>query len=135
MKKFALLMTLALAACGGPLKYQPATTARAPGADCKVVADVNKDTHVTRLNIKFEHLPPPGRIQEGTTIFIAWQRRESNGPWVRIGTLKFDEGTREGSIEEATVPEVAFDVMVTAEEKLDIPNPSAHVVMEQKINK
>lgn len=135
MKKLALLMMLALVACGGPLKYQPKSTSRAPELDTKVVADVNKDTHQTRLNVEMTHLAPPGRIQEGTTLYIAWQRRDSNGPWVRIGAVKFDEGSREGKIEDATVPEVAFDLMVTAEEKLDAPQPSAHVVVEQKINK
>jgi hypothetical protein len=135
MKKLAVLVMLALVACGGPLKYQPKPTARAPEADAKVVANIAKDTHTTRLSIELIHLAPPGRIQDGAKTYMVWQRRASEGPWTRIGALTYNEGSREGKLEEATVPEVSFDMLISAEEKIDAATPSAHVIIEQKVNK
>lgn len=132
--KTVALSLLVLCACGGPLKYAPKATARAPEADAAIVADVKEGQHATRLTVKVEHLAPPGRIQEGTKTYLVWQRKNSDTTWTRVAALAYDEGNREGKLEEATVPETSFQVMVTAEEKPDAASPSPHVVVEQKVN-
>ncbi len=132
--KTLALSFLVLCACGGPLKYAPKATARAPEADAAIVADVKEAQHATRLTVKLEHLAPPGRIQEGAKSYLVWQRKNGDTAWTRVAALAYDEGNREGKLEEATVPETTFQLMVTAEDKTDAASPSPHVVVEQRVN-
>jgi hypothetical protein len=129
------LLMLAAVACGGPLKYQPKSSAKAPGVIINVVADVKGSEAVTKLTIKAEHLPPPGAIKEGNKFYVVWQRHDSGAPWARISGLTYDEGAREGKLMEATVPATQFELEVTAEEKNDVMSPSADVVFDQIVNK
>ena len=124
----------ALAACGGPLEYAPKPTARAPEADAKIVAEVQKSQGNTKLTLKVIHLAPPARLQDGATTFVVWQRKDSDKPWTRIGGLAYKEGDREGKLEEASVPETTFELIVTAEEKADVASPSPAILFEQKVN-
>ena len=121
-----------LAACGGPLKYSVPSTARAPGADAKVVAAVSSDQGQTRLDIDVTNLPPPGRVSEKATTYIAWYRKNSSATWSRVGGLKYDDGDREGKLS-GSVPEVAFDLSVTAEETEGPASPSPDVIMAQRV--
>lgn len=124
----------ALPACGGPLEYAPKPTARAPEADAKIVAEVQKSQGNTKLTLKVIHLAPPSRLQEGATTFVVWQRKNGDKPWARVGGLAYKEGDREGKLEEASVPETAFELIVTAEEKPDVASPSPAILFEQKVN-
>jgi predicted small lipoprotein YifL len=133
-KNLTAALVLTLVACGGPLKYMPKATTRAPGTEVLVTADVKKEQNSTQLNVKMVHLPPPNSIQEGTKNFVVWQRKGADAHWTRIGGLVYKESDREGMLENATVPEVGFEMMITAEEKPDATAPSAHVVVEQKVN-
>lgn len=135
LKNLSALVLLFVAACGGPLSYAPKTSARAPGTEVEVVADVKNDQHSTTLDVKMKHLPPPGAIQEGAKVFVVWQRKSSDGQWARVAGLAYKEGDREGKLEKASVPETAFELMVTAEETADGASPSPNVVVEQKVNK
>ena len=87
-----------LTACG-PLKYAVQATAKAPGADGTVIADVHADQGQTRVDLKLEHLPPPDRLEPGMTSFVAWYRRDDKAPWVRMGALKYDADARKGGLE------------------------------------
>jgi hypothetical protein len=121
-----------LTACGGPLKYTVPSSARAPGADAKVVADVSAAQGQTRLDIDVTNLPPPGRVSEKATTYLAWYRKNSSATWSRVGGLKYDEGDREGKIS-GSVPEVAFDLTVTAEETEGPASPSPDVIIAQRV--
>lgn len=123
---------LVLAACGGPLKYSVASTRLAPGADSEIVADVNEAQNQTTLEFKAQNLPPPNRVNPQGTIYVAWQRKNSNSPWARLGTVNFDEGKRTAEIT-ATVPEQAFDFEVSVEANAGAQSPSSDVVFSQRV--
>jgi predicted small lipoprotein YifL len=127
-----LLACAALWGCGGPLRYTPQGTARAPGADALIVADVNADTAITRLNIKVENLPPPDRLESGGAEFVVWARGKDK-PWQRVGALKYDSDARKGELAEASVPLVEFELLITAEKKSDPESPSKVVVISQEV--
>lgn len=129
-----LILTAPLTACGGPLRYEVPSTAKAPGADAKIVADVQEDQHQTQLEVAVENLPPPGRIAEGSSTYVAWYRKDSHAVWARIGAIDFDMDARSGSLK-GSVPEAAFDLEITAEADLSPASPSAHVVFSQHISK
>ena len=134
IKNFAAFALLALAACGGPLKYMPKGTDKAVDADAKIVAEVHKDQNNVRLSVTVEHLTPPERLKEGNHFFVAWQRKNADTKWSRIATMKYDPDARTAKIEETTVPESMFEFTITAEEKTDAESPSAFIVIEQKVN-
>jgi hypothetical protein len=132
--ELSLVLPLLIAACGGPLKYQVPSTARAPGADAKIVAAVSTDQGQTGLQIDVTNLPPPGRVSEAATSYIAWYRKDSSATWSRVGGLKYNDSDREGKLN-GSVPEVAFDLTVTAE-ALETPvSPSPDVIISQRISK
>ena len=134
--KFLLAIVLLplLAACGGPLKYSVPSTARAPGADAKIVADVSADQAQTRLEMDVANLPPPERVAEKATTYIAWYRKDSKSTWSRVGGLKYDASDREGKLS-GSVPETAFDLTLTAEASGEPASPSPDVVVAQRVEK
>ena len=127
----ALALIVASAACG-PLKYQVKGTPQATGADAMVTADVKKDQNVSLVEIKAVNLPPPDRVMAGSQHFVAWQRKNSDTTWNRIGALAYDADKRTGFLE-VTVPEVLFELEITAEAQVSPASPSAEVVFFQKI--
>lgn len=134
MKNFSCLFGFVLlaAACGGPLQYQVPSSAKAPGADAKIVADVANDQGQTSLQIEVTNLPPPERVNQNAKVFVAWYRKGPSTIWSRIGGLKYDEGDREGSLS-GSVPETAFDLTVSAEASEAPASPSADVVIAQRV--
>ncbi len=133
MKRLSLLalFVLATSACG-PLKYQLKGTALATGADAVIVADVQKEQAMTLLEVKATDLPPPDRVMSGSLVFVVWQRKDSAAPWTRVGVLEYAEGAREGTFK-ATVPEVAFEVQITAEREPAPVSPGPDAVFFQKV--
>jgi hypothetical protein len=132
--RLSLIGALAIVACGGPLKYQLASSAKAPGADAQLVADVKEDQKLTLLQVEITNLAPPSRISEGATHFVAWQRKNDGASWSHIGDLQYEESSRKGKLN-GSVPETSFDFEVTAE-KGDAPaSPSPDVVFSQRIAK
>ncbi|XXT23448.1 hypothetical protein WME94_18090 [Sorangium sp. So ce429] len=79
-----------MAASGGPLRYTPQGIGKAPGADAVIVADVNFDAAMTRLDINTKNLPPPDRLDSSSTAFVVWARANSDSPWQRVGALDYD---------------------------------------------
>lgn len=132
LKSFGLALLLAVAACGGPLKYQVASTEKAPGADAKIVADVKSEQGLTQVEIDAQHLPPPGRVTEGATTFVVWQRKDASGQWARLGGLEYDEAARTGKWM-GSVPHTAFELVVSAEKQADVGSPSGDTVFKQSV--
>ncbi len=131
----SLLVLAVFAGFGcGTLKYEVQGTARAPGADCKIVAEVNKGAGNMKLEILAENLPPPERLQPGTTAFVVWQRKNDSAPWQRIGALQYDKGKRKGNLE-ATAPETKMELVITAEMTTSPGSPSGNVMFQQAIGK
>jgi len=129
---FALFLPLLLAACGGPLKYSVPSTSRAPGADAKIVADVAPGQGQTRLEMAVANLAPPARVAEKATAYVAWYRKNSSATWSRVGGLAYDEGDRQGKLS-GSVPEIAFDLAVTAEQSDSPASPSPDVILAQRV--
>ena len=133
MPALVLLLSLAAAACGGPLKYEVASSARAPGADAKIVAKVQKDQSLTQLEIEAVNLPPPGRVSEGATTYVVWHRKDSGGAWARSGGLVYDESDRKGKWT-GSIPETSFDLTISAEKEASAGTPYREAVLSQHVN-
>ncbi|AKU97590.1 hypothetical protein AKJ09_04254 [Labilithrix luteola] len=125
--------SLALVACGGPLKYEVPSSARAPGADAKVLAKVQKDQSLTELEIEATNLAPPGRVTDGATAYVVWHRKDSGKAWTRSGGLAYNESDRKGKWT-GTVPETAFDLVISAEKDASGGSPSGETVFSQHVN-
>lgn len=130
---FPALLSLFLFACGGPLKYEVASSAKAPGADAKVVADVKNDQNQTLLEVEVKNLPPPERVADGSSAFVAWYRKGSSAQWARLASLKYDKDDRKGSLK-ASAPETSFDLQISAEKAPDVASPSSDIVFSQRVN-
>lgn len=134
--RFGALVFMAcwsLTACGGPLRYTPKGTAKAPEADARIEADVNEGDALTRLEIKVEHLAPPGRLRDGGSVFVVWARKDEDSPWLRVGSLKYDEERRTGELTGASVPLTSFALAVSVEKESAPETPSLDVVIAQSV--
>ena len=129
-----LVVALFLFVGCGTLKYQVQGTARAPGADAKIVAEVNKGAGNMKLEILAENLPPPERLQPGTTAFVVWQRKNDTAQWQRVGALTYDKGKRRGTLE-ATAPETKLELVITAEMSGSPASPSGNILFQQLVGK
>lgn len=124
----------AIVACGGPLTYQVQGTQMATGADAKVVAEVDEAKHQTRLVVETVNLAPPERVADSGKVFVLWQRKGGDVAWARIGTLDYDADKRKGKFE-GTVPESAFDLVISAEHEASVASPSGKTVFEKRVAK
>jgi hypothetical protein len=129
----AFLLCMALAACGGPLRYAPRGTAKAPDADATIEAHVNIAGGLTKLIIQTNHLAPPDRLFAGADSYVVWVRQEDGIPWQRVGALKYDAEKRSGELE-ASVPYTEFQLIITAEKESAPAEPSENVAIAQDIN-
>jgi hypothetical protein len=129
----AFLLCTALAACGGPLRYTPRGTAKAPDADAAIEADVNIAGGLTKLIIQANHLAPPDRLLAGASTYVVWVRQDDGVPWQRVGALKYDPEKRAGDLE-ASVPYTVFHLIITAEKESAPAEPSEDVAIAQEIN-
>jgi hypothetical protein len=127
------LLCAALAGCGGPLRFALKGTPIAPGSDAAVVAKVDEKSAMTHLNITVEHLAPPDRLQSGGTAFVVWARKDDNATWSRVGAINYDADARKGGLSEASVPLMAFDLIISIEEQVAPASPSPHVVFTQRV--
>ncbi len=93
-----LLASALLTACGGPLRYAPKGTPKAPETDAHLIAAVDEKANITHITITAEHLAPPGRLQDGGTTYVVWTRKDDGGVWQRVGALDYDEGDRTGGL-------------------------------------
>ncbi len=132
MRIAGLALLLALSGCGGALTYKIASSAKAPGANATVKADISKNQHITRLTVSAAHLAPPARITAGTSMFTIWARKGPESQWVRVGNLKYDSSSREASFQ-GTVPRINFDMEITTEKDDNVASPSPNIVFSQHV--
>jgi hypothetical protein len=136
LKKMLMVVALAVVATAcGPMKFMMQGTTLATGADAELVADVNADTSVTMVTFVAKNLAPPARVKEGSTSFVVWQRKNTDVQWVRVSPLMYDEGGRIGKLEGVSIPEAAFDFLVTCEATNDPATPSPEVIFSQRVQK
>jgi len=128
----AAALLFAGAGCSGALTYTIAGTAKSADLDGKIVATPNKDRGMTVVKIDLQHLAPPERLGNGKT-FVAWTKDEK-GKWGRIGALKYEEGARKGTFEEATVPLTSFDLLISVEADPAVDAPTSEPFLVQHIN-
>lgn len=127
-----IIVLVACVACGGPLRYQTASTGKAPGADAEIEADVSEQQGQTRLSVSIKNLPPPDRVAPDSQHYVAWYRASSRGIWQRVAALAYEAETREASLI-GSVPEKQFEFEITAEPAIDVASPSPNVVFVQGI--
>ena len=123
-----------LTACGGPLKYNVASSRLAPGADAEIVVNLNEGQNTAALELHAKNLPPPGRVNPNGKFYVAWQRKSDKVGWSRLGNVLFDEEKRTADFT-ATVPEQAFDFALSVEANDAVQSPSADVVFSQRVSK
>lgn len=121
-----------LTACAGPLKYDIVSTPKAPGADAHIVADVNEAQHQTQLELTVENLAPPDRVASLATTYVVWYRADAGKQWARVAGLSYDAATRSGELK-GSVPEVKFEVEISAEASIEAVSPSPNIVFAQAI--
>lgn len=127
-----IIVLAACVACGGPLRYQTASTGKAPGADAEIEADVSEQQGQTRLSVAIKNLPPPDRVAPDSQHYVAWYRSGSHAIWQRVAALAYEAETREASLV-GSVPEKQFEFEITAESAVDVASPSPNVVFVQGI--
>jgi len=128
----ACLLLPLLSACGSSLSYEVASTPKAPGADASLSADPHAAQHLTNLELSVKELAPPGRVADGAQHYVAWFRKNSDTQWSRIGALDYETDARKGKLT-GSVPELAFDFEVSAEDSRAPVSPSANIVLAQRV--
>jgi hypothetical protein len=131
---FALVVLSASSGCGGPLKYQLRGTQISPGADAKVVATVDEGHGKTDLEIDATNLAPPDRLIEDGKAFVVWARKDDKAQWQRLGALETD-GDGRNAKGKFTTPEIAFDLIISAEKEATAASPSGKTLFEQRVQK
>jgi hypothetical protein len=127
-----LALAMTTAACGQT--YMLKGMQGAPDADGKITASVVPANNLTQISIKAEHLAPPERLLAGSTAYIVWARKDSNGDWIRIAKLDYDPDSRKGAVDAASVPLTGFELAISAENQ-DMPkSPSTTMIFTQKIS-
>jgi hypothetical protein len=127
-----IIVLAACTACGGPLRYETASTEKAPGADAKIEADVSEQQGQTRLTVSIKNLPPPDRVAPKSQHYVAWYRPGPKAIWQRVAALAYEAETREATLV-GSVPEKKFEFEITAEPQVDVASPSPNVVFVQGV--
>ncbi|XXX74523.1 hypothetical protein WMF30_43435 [Sorangium sp. So ce134] len=128
----SVLASAALAGCGGSMRYVSPGTEMAPDANALIVADVDRRTSTTQLNLKVERLPPPDRL--GGTSFVAWVKTQGDDWWHRVGKLSYDAALLRGELFGASIDKTRFDLVISAEADDYTDSPSSVVVISQDIS-
>ena len=131
-QRFTMILAFALTfafGCGGT-NYLLTGTNHSPGTDGRVeVSEIDGGNFMVTINL--EHLPPPARLNEDATVYIAWFQRGEQV--TKAGVMEYDDGDRTSSVM-ATTPETGFIVLVTAENTTDVASPSDMIVARQEVN-
>ena len=129
-----LAFALTLAACGGPLKLALRGSELSPGSDAQVVAAIDDGRHVTDLEITATNLTPADRLLPSGKAYVVWQRKDDKTAWARAGALELENEGRNGKAK-LTVPETAFDMLVSVEADASVASPSGKTVFSQRVEK
>jgi hypothetical protein len=129
----ATVCLLVVSACGGALNYELRGSELSPGADANIVANVDVQRNLTKIDIKADHLTPADRVLDGGTTYLVWSRRDAGTPWMRLGALELEDEGRTGKAT-FTVSEVAFDLEISAEATPTVASPSNKTVFQQRVD-
>jgi len=132
MKWTYVLCLFALVSCGGPLKYKVAATSKAAGADALITADVDKTQRTTALDVDATNLPPADRVVPAATVYVAWYRKSTATPWLRLGALAYEAGGRRARLN-STAAETKFDLEISAESEIAPAAPSSDIIFAQSV--
>ena len=119
-------------ACGSALSYDVKGSQLSPGADATINADVQKERHLTKLEVEATNLAPAERVGEGATTYVVWARPNFRTPWSRLGALNLASDGRSGTAS-LTYAETSFDVIVTAEPDPEVNSPSDMQLFKQHV--
>jgi hypothetical protein len=123
---------VALTGCAG-FSYAVHGSPKSPELDATIVGEVKKEMTISTLKITADHLAPPDRLASGGSYYVVWARGGDSDNWLRVGSLKYDEGSRKGSLEGASVPLTSFDLSVTVEKRVTPASPSSDILMSQRV--
>lgn len=122
----ALVVALVLGSgCASPLKLSATSTSPSTDAWLTVTGDANNNSI---LQIKVEHLPPPGRLASSLKTYVVWVMSTDGAFVTNVGMLQVS-GDQKGSIT-TTTPLREFIVRITAEEAGTVVTPGAIIVAE-----
>ncbi|MDZ4696625.1 MAG: hypothetical protein SGI86_15885 [Deltaproteobacteria bacterium] len=130
----AIAITLAtvpafLGGCGGANSYTAPGVGPAAGSDVNIEVE-DTDMGNRKVTVEIDHLPPPERVAEGTSVFAVWVTADDGSPQ-RLGTLQYDEDDRKG-VCIGNTPLESFSLIVTAEESESVTEPSEHIVVKHE---
>ena len=128
----AAAMLATLTGCGGAITFAIKGTPKSPELDGKVVCEPFNDHGMSTIKINLEHLAPPERLGSGR-YFLVWAKSDK-GTWMRVGALKYDEGSRKAVLEGASTPHTSFDLMVTVEGDIKAEAPTSEPLYTQHVN-
>lgn len=130
LRLVAFVSLVGLGAGCGTSKYQLVGTELAPGADAVVKAKSDSKRNLTMLEVDASHLVPADRVVEGGQAYVIWARRDQSVMWSRLGALELDDRDGEANL---TVPELNFELIITAEVQAAPVSPSASIVFQTKV--
>jgi hypothetical protein len=126
----SIVATIALAACATRAEYVVEGTERSVGVDGLItISPLRAD--VNHVRVELEHLPPPERHDRRARVFVVWLT-PPDGAAIRAGRLAYDRDSRRGLLE-ATTPNDAIHVRVTAERESAPTTPSEAVVVSRNV--
>ncbi|MCA9616330.1 MAG: hypothetical protein H6721_05475 [Sandaracinus sp.] len=115
--------------CGGPQEYVVTGTERSAGTDGTILLEEIEGNQM--LSVELEHLPDPGRISQGATVYIVWVKPDGGTPTM-VGRLEHDADDRTARMR-ATTPHTSFEVLITAEADATATHPSEIIVVRQQV--
>lgn len=121
---------LSLAACGADGRYVVLGTPHAASASGTIEVDA-LDGGSTQVALHLEFLPAPGRVAEGSSVFVVWFVPDK-GAAVRGGVLRYNQDDRIGDLS-ATSPFNHFTLKLTAEHDPNARSPSENLIVAQAI--
>lgn len=83
------------------------------------------------LTLVLDELPPPDRLGEEFTTYVAWTKPLEGAPRA-LGALEYSREERQGRLS-ATGPSRSFTFLVTAESSASPEAPSSLVVAEHRV--
>jgi hypothetical protein len=103
-----------------------------PGARGNIHTDKD-DNGNTKVKVEVEHTATPQQLNPPHQVYMVWIQ-ESGQPAKRVGELKVDRDHAKGSVE-GTTPAKVFDVIVTAEDQINVETPSSSELLRGHVDR
>jgi hypothetical protein len=126
----AVLVGVAVMACGGTRQFALEGSNQAPGADGAVRIE-RQDGGNFMVSMSATNLLPPARLSNALTTYVVWFQNPDQTPR-RVGTLSYDEGSRGGEMT-ATTADTSFQVVISGETSNEVATPSEYVVFRAAV--